>query len=131
MIESANITLPAGASNHGNQNLLCLPAKWTDIAVFFIGNYIAHAGTVRFNPGCSFLEACLTVIESLLYPVAGVARGLGGIYSLAKFGATDLQIAARAGAVCTVIRTEGRARSTRESRLNSDGQYSHCDICIN
>jgi hypothetical protein len=120
MLGNVNITLPAGASNHGNQNLLCLPPKWTDIAVFFIGNYIAHAGTVRFNPGCSHLESCLTVIESLLYPIAGVAQGLGDIYSRAKFGATDLQIAARAGAVCTVIRTEGRARSSRETRLNSD-----------
>jgi hypothetical protein len=57
MIESANITLPAGASNHGNPNLLYLPAKWAHIAVFFSGNYIAHAGTVRFSPGCSFLDA--------------------------------------------------------------------------
>jgi hypothetical protein len=86
MIESANITLPAGASNHGNPNLLCLPAKWTDIMVFSLGNYVAHAGTVRFNPGCSVLDACFTVIESLLYPIAGVNRGLVGIYSLAKFG---------------------------------------------
>ena len=94
MFENANITLPAGASNHGSPNMLYLPAKRADIAVFFIGNYIAHAETVRFSPGCSFLDACLTVIESLLYPIAGAHRGLAGIYNFAKSEKIDLEIVA-------------------------------------
>jgi hypothetical protein len=48
-------TVPTNDSNHGDPNLLCRPSRWTDIATFFLGNYIAHAATIMTIPGESAL----------------------------------------------------------------------------
>lgn len=102
-VENSTLTLPPGASNHGNPNLICVPTKWTDVAVFFLGNYVAHAATITAIPGASFLDTILDGIKALLVPVSGVNRGLNALFSLAKLARTDLQTAARAGALCEVI----------------------------
>jgi len=117
MASNANIILPVGTTNHGQPGLLCLPTTWTDIVVFFIGNYVAHAATIRLEPGTSIVDTVLAIIWALLIPISGVKRGYSGILSLAKFGKTDLQIAARAGALCQVIRIDQQARSLRERLL--------------
>ena len=121
MAANSNVTLPAGTTDHGQPGLLCLPTKWTDIVVFFFGNYIAHAATIRLEPGTSTIDTVLAIIWALLIPVSGVRMGIGGILSFAKFGKTDLQVAARAGALCQVIRTDLQARSPRERLLGLDG----------
>lgn len=117
MASNSNITLPVGTTDHGQPGLLCLPTAWTDIVVFFIGNYVAHAATIRLEPGTSIVDTVLAIIWALLIPVSGVQRGVRGILSFAKFGKTDLQIAARAGALCQVIRTDLQARTLRERLL--------------
>ena len=119
MSSSSNVTLPAGVSDHGSPDLLCLPTKWTDIVIFFLGNYVAHAATVRTAPGISIIENIRRVIGALLFPVSGIIRGFDGIISLANFAPTDLQKAARAGALCKVVRTDFHARSPREIHLTS------------
>lgn len=96
-----------GYIHHGNCNLLCRPALWTDILVFFLGNYVAHAATIIGQPGQSTLAGVLAVVTALILPGGGVRSGLGAILSLAKFGSTDLQTAARAGALCAVVKTPG------------------------
>jgi hypothetical protein len=58
-----------------------------------------------------------------LIPVSGVKRGIEGIRSFAKCGKTDLQIAARAGALCPVIKTEEQARTRREKILTLDSEW--------
>lgn len=103
---NGNVTLPVGVSNHGDPNLLCSPAKWTDIVIFFLGNYFAHAATIRSSPGNSIFVSINTAISALFFPASGIRRGLAGVFSLAKFGRTDLQIAARAGALCRVVRLD-------------------------
>jgi len=40
-----------GYTHHGKCNLLCAPATWFDILIFFLGNYVAHAATVVSLPG--------------------------------------------------------------------------------
>src|SRR2546423_328016 len=50
-LENITITVPNGTTDHGDPHLLCLPAKWSDIALFFFGNYLAHAATVKSLPG--------------------------------------------------------------------------------
>ena len=117
---NSNITLPVGTTNHGQPGLLCLPTKWTDIIVFFIGNYVAHAATIRLEPGTSIVDTVLAIIWTLLIPGSGVQRGVRGILSRAKFGKTDLQIAARAGTLCQVIRTDEQARNLGERLLTLD-----------
>jgi len=64
--DNGTVTLPPGATNHGNPNLLCLPTKWTDIAIFILGNYVAHATTVVLPPGNSlFTTICRTAAAVL------------------------------------------------------------------
>ena len=92
-----------GFTHRGNCNLLCRPAIWTDILVFFIGNYVAHAATVISRPGQSILASVLNVATALLFPGGGIRSGVEAIWSLAKFAPTDLQAAARAGALCAVV----------------------------
>ncbi|KUJ17992.1 uncharacterized protein LY89DRAFT_717624 [Mollisia scopiformis] len=119
MAFNGNITLPAGATSHGQPDLLCLPTKWTDIVVFFMGNYVAHAATIRLEPSTSIVNTVLAIVLALLIPISGVKRGIKGIMSFAKFGKTDLQVAARAGALCQVIQTDMQARSFREQLLTA------------
>jgi hypothetical protein len=113
-----------GTTDHGQSGLLCLPTKWTDIFVFFLGNYLAHAATIRLEPGTSTADTILAVIWALLIPVSGVRRGVRGVLSLAKFaGDTDLQTAARAGALCKVIKTNEQAITHDERLLTLKSKY--------
>jgi hypothetical protein len=93
-----------GRSNYSNPNLRCTPATWVDVITFYIANYIAHAATVITLPGEATSSAVWVAIASLLFPISGVIRGFQAILSFAIFGKTDLQRAARAGALCMVVR---------------------------
>ncbi|KAE9369937.1 hypothetical protein N431DRAFT_469813 [Stipitochalara longipes BDJ] len=126
MASNTNITLPVGTTDHGQPALLCLPTKWTDIVIFFLGNYVAHAATIRLEPGTNIVDTILAVVWALLIPICGVKCRVSGILSLAKFGKTDLQIAARAGALCQVIRTDLQGRSLRERFLTLDSGNLLC-----
>lgn len=103
--ENITITVPQGTSNHGNANLICTPSTWTDIATFFLANFVAHAATVKSVPGESGLPALLALVLALLLPAMGVRRGLSAIYQRAVLADTPLKTAARAGALCIVVRT--------------------------
>src|SRR5947207_2299107 len=100
---NTTIVLPKNYSNHGDPNLLCRSTKWSDIVIFFLGNYVAHAATTLTLPGQSPLSAAVTVIAALLFPTSGVIRGAKTILSFAITAKTDLQTAARAGALCMVV----------------------------
>ena len=102
-------SLPEGATNHGNAKLVCMPASWFTVASFILGNYVAHAATTQVFPGEKLPEQILATVTSLLYPGAGVVRGLNsivrGILSLCYCN-MELQQAAAAGALCMVVRTK-------------------------
>jgi len=106
-VVNTTVSLPQGTSDYGEPNLLCLPTGWTDVAVFFLGNYFAHAVTVINTPGASFLDTIFAGVTALFMPVSGVNRGLNALFSLAKFAPTDVQQAARAGALCEVTALDG------------------------
>lgn len=116
--DSTGVVLPPGTSNHGNPNIVCFPAKWSEITIFFLGNYVAHAATVLSIPGQPTYGFFWDIVYALLFPVTAVRKGFKAIFSLAKFGATDLETAARAGALCKVIRTGEYARTFREFSLS-------------
>ncbi|KAK2756855.1 nacht domain protein [Colletotrichum kahawae] len=84
--------------------LLCRETKWTDVVVFYLGNYIAHAATITTRPGQSTLITVVTMIGAVLLPGTGIWNGMKAILSLARFAPTDLQIAARAGALYAVVK---------------------------
>jgi hypothetical protein len=104
--------LPSGSSNHGDESLLCRPSRWSDVLIFFLGNYVLHAATARTLPGESLVSQAIATILALLLPSSGVLRGIKAIVSGAKFSRNDLVTAARAGALCTVVREgeDGLAR---------------------
>jgi len=100
--------------------------------VFFLGNYIAHAGTVISVPGQSWLMAVVTTLLALFIPGTGILRGMEAIASKAVWAPTSLQTAARAGALCIVVSEREveqmmeshalKGRRTRESRDGSRPQ---------
>ena len=101
---NTTIVLPAGASNHGNSKLICLPAKWTDVAIFFLGNYVAHAATVVKEPGATAIENVVIIISACLLPGSGLFRALRAITTGAIFSKTELQSAVKARALCTFLK---------------------------
>jgi len=103
-LENITITVPNGTTDHGDPHLLCIPAKWSDLALFFFGNYLAHAATVKSQPGEPALSVLVAMVTALLYPTSGVIRGLNAILQSAIFCKSPLKAACRAGALCMVVR---------------------------
>lgn len=103
--QNITITVPEGTQNHGNPNLLCTPTRWTDVAIFFFANYVAHAATIKSLPGEPALATLLVLISALCLPVSGVSRGVKAIGQRAGFSSTPLESAAKAEALCVVVRT--------------------------
>ncbi|RYP69575.1 hypothetical protein DL771_006012 [Monosporascus sp. 5C6A] len=87
-------------------NFFCRDALWTDVAIFYLGNYFAHAATIYSRPGQSILNTGITVVTALMLPGIGVVKGADAISSLAVFAQTPLQMAARAGALCVVVKED-------------------------
>lgn len=103
-----------GYEHHGDCNLLCHKASWVDILQFYAINYFAHAATILTSPGQSTFVTLVNILMALSFPGSGVSRGIDAILSGAKLiGKTDLQIAAKAGALCTVMKAP---KTTSEGR---------------
>ena len=94
----------------------CWPSKWTDILIFYATNYLAHAATTKSYPGQTDLEGLLTVVVALLFPLSGALRGLEAVVIRAKLASTDLQTAAKAGALYVVVETPDFKIDDRHSR---------------
>ena len=109
MPSSQNFTLqvPDGTTNHGDPRLLCTRSKWSDVATFFLANFVAHAATVKSDPGQPMLGWILSMLLALIFPTAGVFRGLDAIRRSAIIGGSPLQKARKAGALCEVVRVQG------------------------
>ena len=106
MTEKVTITVPIGTRLQGSDpQILCTPSKWTDVAIFLLANYVAHAATLKSLPGESTLSVLRNTVCSLLFPISGVRRGVNAIYQPAIFAKTPLEAAAKAGALCMVVRT--------------------------
>ncbi|KAI2473840.1 hypothetical protein F4781DRAFT_427076 [Annulohypoxylon bovei var. microspora] len=103
--QTTTIVLPGNVSNHGSANLICTPAGWTDVALFYLGNFVAHAATVRVSPGEPLLDRIVNSIAVLLFPQAGAMKGLNAIFRCAVLEKSPLQRAARSGALCMVVRS--------------------------
>ena len=95
-------------------NLYCTPTTWYDIGVFFLGNYISHALTIKAYPGEATASVLIAAFGTLLIPTTGLIRGVNAIARNAKFKRRkfwsalsrdpDYQTAAAAGALCMVVR---------------------------
>ena len=103
-----NVTLqvPYGTTDHGDPDSLCIPPTWIDIASFILFNYIAHGATVVSNPGDSSTFG--DVVIAILLPITGIKRALNSIFRHPRLTAkNDLEVAARSGALCMLIRKKG------------------------
>ncbi|KAF2994280.1 hypothetical protein E8E13_003099 [Curvularia kusanoi] len=125
---TTNAFLPPGITNHGDSKLICFPAKWTDVATFFLGNYVAHAITIVPQPGQSACEALKNMIFAALYPVNGIRTGFQAIFSKANLESTDLRKAAKAGALCRVVALKHYARTRREYSLTTGPSFLRTTI---
>lgn len=108
-MQNITLTVPQGTLlfNHSDPHLVCRATRWTDIAAFFLGNYISHAATVKSRPGELVAVSLAMQYFALIFPTVGVGRGIEAIvawtvyYNLRK---RPLYAAARAGALCMVVR---------------------------
>ena len=103
-----NVTLqvPYGTTDHGDPDSLCIPPTWIDIASFFLFNYIAHGATVVSYPGERAYSSFIDVVIAILFPTTGVKKALDLIFRHPRLTSkNDLELAARSGALCMLIRT--------------------------
>lgn len=85
---------------------------WSEVALFFLVNYVIHIFTVRPDPGNGGLYYFLVTLLALIFPYTGVLRACRTIERVAALdkirkGRGDLDCAARAGALCVIARTKG------------------------
>lgn len=81
---------------------------WSDVAAFFITNFVIHVFTVKSDPGNGRFYTFLFAFLSLIFPYNGVLRACRIIEQAPIFGGNGkLGCAARAGALCVVARTKG------------------------
>lgn len=107
-LSNLTIILPVGTFNHGDPNILCTPTKWTDILLFYVVNYAAHAATVKSRPGEKKKDIIIAMLLAFICPYSGVIRGIEAISRHSILGkGNDLQKAARAAALCVVVRSNG------------------------
>ena len=103
---SLTLQVPVGTSNQGDPHLLCTPAQWTDILLFLLGNFVAHAFTVVSKPGEPFRDLAFRTFVALLFPHFGMKDGLRAIFRHACTVSDQLQRACRAKALCMVVRSQ-------------------------
>lgn len=86
----------------------CRHSNWTDIVVFVLLNYVAHAATVPSSPGYAWQTTTQWAIVALFLPFAGFARSYSKIFRALFYGrkTDDIDWALRQGAIYAVARNE-------------------------
>lgn len=106
------VFIPDGlhATDHDSNNIFCVvPSPWFTVIIFYLGNYAAHAATLITYPGEAPVYVGAAILYALFFPTSGIVRGLNAIFRSARLPwskRTDLCAAARAGALCMVVRTD-------------------------
>lgn len=100
------ITVPDGITYSAEKHLLCVPTSWSDIASFFLGNYLSHAATVVSFPGESKYVLIMNMLLAIVFPAMGAARGLLAIVRHAATISDPVQQALRSRALCMVVRSQ-------------------------
>ena len=102
--QNITISVPKNFSNHGRDDLFCVPARWYQILIFFAVNYISHAATVKSRPGQMLYRAAGDFLLALAFPFSGVLRAIESFSRFSWPNKNDLVKATRAGALCVVVR---------------------------
>ncbi|EED14731.1 pogo transposable element, putative [Talaromyces stipitatus ATCC 10500] len=104
-VRDNTITLPPGVTYNPQTNVWCTPTTWTDVASFFLGNYISHAATVISFPGEPVSVTVANMVLSIFFPSSGAGRGVLAILRHAAFYKDPIQQALRSRALCMVVRS--------------------------
>lgn len=99
------IELPAGTTNHGDERLICTPAKWNDFIIFYATNYFIHAATLPTVPGETKREITFAILNALFIPGSGALRAIRRFvfHPVLKYQQTPLERALLASALCMVV----------------------------
>ena len=107
---NVTITVPDGSTSHGTPNLICVPTQWYHFIIFFGANFIAHAFTLVTSPGATYREQVRVSLYALICPGSGIIRCLRWIIAFAAWESDPLAKAARAGALCMVLKKQNVSR---------------------
>jgi hypothetical protein len=118
-MRNITIAVPDQTIYSTNLDVLCLPAAWSDILAFFSANYLAHAATVRDGPGTPSLRSVMTAIICLFFPAWGLSRAIIHTLTFSILAGDNLTTAARAGALCMVVRLQEWRPAAEESLENA------------
>lgn len=91
--------------DENDSRLYCEKTNRYDICWFAFSNYALHALSVRSLPGENTYSTTAFKLCCLLIPYTGLRRGLCLLSRASNFAENDLQCAARANALCMIIRT--------------------------
>jgi hypothetical protein len=108
------VSVPAGSTSHGDSHILCTPPKFSDFVIFFFSNYLAHAATIITKPGQRWIETLEVTCFALLLPISGLARALETIMTHAVTEKDQIKRAARAEALCMVVRVSNTSNRPNE-----------------
>jgi hypothetical protein len=100
------ITLPPGVTYNPDTNVWCTPTTWTDVASFFLGNYLSHAATVISFPGEPVSITIVNMVLAIFFPSSGAGRGVLAMVRHAAFYKDPVQQALRSRALCMVVRSQ-------------------------
>ncbi|KAF8541790.1 hypothetical protein BDD12DRAFT_878000 [Trichophaea hybrida] len=76
------------------------------ILEYIATNYIAHAFTIRFSPGYGPVYTIFLSVAALIFPYFGFMAACRNLECLSLFAKDPLDRALKAGALCTVARTQ-------------------------
>jgi hypothetical protein len=120
-ILSKNVTIavPAGTRVYTNPDEICQGSSWTDILVFYLANYLAHIATVRTGLDPKVGMQIFYTIACLFFPAIGLEKSVRYILSCASLAHDPLHKAARAGALCHVVRHHRNWKPIEDQRLEN------------
>src|SRR6188768_1107949 len=84
----------------------CEATTWSDIFLFYLLNYFAHAATALSPPGARSWVIFKSQLICLLYPFHGLLRAVSLLFSHCVFGTDELGSALAVGALTVVSRTK-------------------------
>jgi hypothetical protein len=100
-LRNFTIALPASTSNHDDPHLLCPPTTWIRVSVFFLGNHLAHAATVKLPPAVSAMSNLRICFSALLMPASGLVLALLAFaHAVRGIGKSEAQKVGIAGGLC-------------------------------
>lgn len=99
------LTVPNGTETYNHDGLICTPALWNDILMFFFVNYVSHLATMRTSPSETWSWVVGWYLWALFTPFMGITLNTEVLFRFPVFAKTNLQKAALSDALVVVVRS--------------------------